>query len=352
LSFEAVLNLALLHEAVTVLNGAVFQREAVMSALVLGAAAGLDFAVGDPWGWPHPVQAMGWVISLYSRVVLAAQQARARPPWLMKLLGIGLACLLIGGSGWLSWGLLFALDLVSPALKALLEVVLLASCFAGRSLRRAAEDVLNPLASGDVGVPEARNRLAMYVGRDTQHLSAVEIRRAVLETVSENAIDGVLAPLFYALVGAFMGLALPFAIAYKAASTLDSMVGYRTEAYKDLGWFSAKFEDALTWLPCRLSVGTVALLSAHPGRVLRLCWRDARADPSPNAGWSECAYAAALGVQLGGANTYNGQLKVKPLLANDTRAITADVIVQALRLTRWSFLIGLGLGLFGLLARA
>lgn len=337
------------------LDLAVLDSDALMSAAILGAAAGLDFMVGDPWGWPHPVQAMGWVISLYSRVALAMRQARPFPPWMMKLLGIGLACLLIGGSGWLGWWLLSGLALISPVLKHLVEVVLLASCFAGRSLRRAADDVLTPLDGGDAAepnVPEARNRLAMYVGRDTQHLSAIDIRRAVLETVSENAIDGVLAPLFYALIGAFMGLALPLALAYKAASTLDSMVGYRTEPYKDLGWFSAKFEDGLTWLPCRLSVGMVALLSGSPGAVLRLCWRDARADPSPNAGWSECAYAAALGVQLGGPNTYKGQLKVKPLLAEDTRAITADVITQALRLTRWSFLLGLGLGILGLLLLA
>lgn len=353
----------------------VFDSDAAVSAMVLVAAAGLDFMVGDPWGWPHPVQAMGWVISLYARVVLAWRQAWQLPPWVMKLLGVGLACLLIGGSAGLSGWLLSRLALVSPTLKVFVEVVLLASCFAGRSLRRAADDVLIPLhgdpldrshaSSSEVSGPEvsspemsspdiseARNRLAMYVGRDTQHLSAIEIRRAILETVSENAIDGVLAPLFYALVGAATGHAIPCALAYKAASTLDSMVGYRTEAYKDLGWFSAQFEDVLTWLPCRLSVGMVAFLSGKPRRVLHLCWRDARADPSPNAGWSECAYAAALGVQLGGANTYQGQLKVKPLLAEDTRAITADVIAQALRLTRWSFLIGLSSGVLGLLILA
>ncbi len=317
--------------------------EQIVSGAVLVAAAGVDFIVGDPWSWPHPVQAMGKVISAYSSRLIAAQL----PPSAMKLAGAALAGLLIGGSGLLIWAGLWALSLISPWLAAAAEVILLASCFAGRSLRRAAEEVLQPLDEDDF--PFARECLQRYVGRDTQQLSAAEIYRAVLETVSENAIDGVLAPLFYALLGASLGLAGPVAIAYKAASTLDSMVGYRTAPYTDLGWFSAQLEDGLTWLPCRLSVVMIALLSGRPGHVLKICQRDARADPSPNAGWSECAYAAALGVQLGGANVYRGQLKIKPKLGDDNRPITAAVVDQALRLTRWSFLIGLTAGVGGLL---
>ncbi|MGB3293062.1 MAG: adenosylcobinamide-phosphate synthase CbiB [Phormidesmis sp.] len=307
-------------------------------AAILLVAAGLDFVIGDPWGWPHPVQAMGWVISAYSQKAIRAKSS----PRAMKWAGIALAGLLIGGSGLLAWAMLQGLGLISPPLKIFAEGVLLASCFAGRSLRQAAEDVLAPLSCQDL--PLARKRLSKYVGRDTQQLSAIEVRRAVLETVSENAIDGVLAPLFYAILGAFWGVSGPVAIAYKAASTLDSMVGYREPPYTYLGWFSARLEDALTWLPCRLSVLTVALLSGRPRHVLSLCWRDARADPSPNAGWSECAYAAALGVQLGGPNAYRGKLKVKPYLGDPNRAITDEAIASALRLTRLSFLVGLAIG--------
>ena len=307
--------------------------------VILLTAAGLDFVIGDPWSWPHPVQAIGQVISLYSQRMI---QAKLRPS-LMKLMGVLLAGLVIGGSGLLAWALLQGLGVISLWLKALAESVLLASCFAGRSLRQAAEDVLKPLSAQNL--PLARERLSRYVGRDTQQLSAAEVRRAVLETVSENAIDGVLAPLFYAILGACWGVSGPVAIAYKAASTLDSMVGYREPPYIHLGWFSARLEDVLTWPPCRLSVLTVALLSGRPLHVLRLCWRDARADPSPNAGWSECAYAAALGVQLGGANTYRGKLKVKPLLGDPNQAITHEAIATALRLTRWSFVVGLATGL-------
>lgn len=332
----------------------------LFQTLVLGMAAGVDFVVGDPWSWYHPVQAMGAVITAYSQRMLAWEKRWQLPPLVMKLAGVGLGCLLVLGSGGLSWLGLQGLGLVSPWFRYPVELVLLASCFAGRSLRRAAEDVLAVLED----LPVARDRLAMYVGRDTQQLSGGEIQRAVLETVSENAIDGVLAPLFYALVGACFGAAAPLALAYKSASTLDSMVGYRTAPYRDLGWFSAQFEDVLTWLPCRLSVLMVAVLSVRcvvpktgqlggsPCQVLRLCWRDARSDPSPNAGWSECAYAAALGVQLGGANTYRGQLKVKPLLGDDIRPITPKVIAEALWITRWCFLIGLGLGMLALVTFA
>jgi adenosylcobinamide-phosphate synthase len=123
------------------------------------------------------------------------------------------------------------------------------------------------------------------------------------------------------------------------------MVGYRVEPYTDLGWFSAKLEDVLTWLPCRLTVITLALLSGKPKEVWRLCLRDATKDPSPNSGWSECAYAAILGVQLGGTNWYQGVAKDKPLLGDPVYPITPDKIYQALQLTRYCFLIWLGVAI-------
>jgi adenosylcobinamide-phosphate synthase len=241
--------------------------------------------------------------------------------------------------GLVDWG-----NWLHPLVGLGVAIVLLASCFAGRSLRQAAIDVLLPLSQGDLA--QARQRLSLYVGRDTHNLSEAEVLRAVMETLSENATDGVMAPLFYALVGTAISpyLGVGLAIAYKALSTLDSMVGYRTAPYTDLGWFSARSEDVATWLPCRLTVLTIALLSRQPMRVWHLCRRDAPQDPSPNAGWSECAYAAALGVQLGGTNTYRGELKHKPLLAEPQRPITVPVIHQGCRLTRWAFLLWLGVG--------
>ena len=316
------------------------------AGLVLAIAALLDYLIGDPWGWVHPVQVMGAVISRYSQIALN----RLNDPLRQCLAGIGLTLLLVVGSGFVGWSLVAMSARLHPWFGLAVEAVLLASCLAGRSLRAAAEAVLHPLKAGNL--VEARQQLSLYVGRDTEALSEPEILRAVLETVTENATDGVMAPLFWAIAGSLTPLgAAPVALAYKAASTLDSMVGYRDAPYTHLGWSSARLEDALTWLPCRLHVLTLALLSLRPGHVLRICRRDAPQDPSPNAGWSECAYAAALGVQVGGTNTYRGIVKHKPLLGDGDRPITPGGIQEAMQLTRLAFFLWLGGALVVLLWR-
>lgn len=302
---------------------------------VLTGAAVLDFVIGDPWGWPHPVQAMGWVITRYTQWVFKFCQS----PRIQIFWGVVLTLLLVFGSGAIAWGVLLWAEQWSPLWSGGLEIVFLASCFAGRSLRRAAEDVLKPLHNGDLD--QARSRLSLYVGRETQELDEPDILRAVLETVSENSVDGVMAPLFYALIGILIPAIgpVPLAIAYKAASTLDSMVGYRTEPYTHLGWCSAKTDDLLTWLPCRLTVLTLGLLSKKPIHVWRLCYRDAPQDPSPNSGWSECAYAASLGVRLGGDNQYRGVIQHKPFVGDNLYPITPKIIGQGLQLTRYCFML-------------
>lgn len=311
------------------------------SALVLTIAAGLDYLIGDPWGWWHPVRVMGWAITQYTTTAFRLCKHRIALRWAGAGLGIGL----IVGSGYLGWLIVAVARQIHPALGVGIESVMLASCFAGRSLRDAATEVLQTLASGDLA--RTRTQLAQYVGRDTEHLSEAEILRAVLETVTENATDGVLAPLFYALLGAgLFGIgSAPLALAYKAASTLDSTVGYREAPYTDIGWFSAKTEDWLTWLPCRLTVLTLSLLSGKPGYVWHLCQRDAPQDASPNSGWSECAYAAVLGVQVGGSNSYRGVIKHKPLLGDAKQAIAPHHVQQALHLTRTCFLLWLTIAL-------
>ncbi|MEM9119616.1 MAG: adenosylcobinamide-phosphate synthase CbiB [Cyanobacteria bacterium P01_F01_bin.56] len=304
------------------------------SIAVLLLAAMLDFVVGDPWHWLHPVQVMGWGIQHYQAGVFKCISSA----WGQRLAGVGLGLGLPLVSGTIAAGMVILAGRIHIGLAIVIAAILFASCLAARSLRRAATEVLTPLSQGDLVT--ARARLGLYVGRDTEQLSETEILRAVMETISENATDGVMAPLFYGLLG--LGIApaagVGFAIAYKALSTLDSMIGYKTPPYQDLGWFSARCEDLVTWLPCRLTVITIALLSRHPRRVWRLCCRDAPIDPSPNAGWSECAYAAALGVQLGGVNRYRGEVKHKPLLAEPLQPITMALIEQGLKLTRWSIL--------------
>ena len=288
---------------------------------------------------------MGWVISHFTEFAIKHWKSPLERRWAGIVLGVGL----IIGSGLAGWLIVQGASWVHPLVGVAVAGILLASCFAGRSLRTAAVDVLQPLTTGQLA--QARSNLSQYVGRDTEKLAEPEILRAVLETVTENATDGVIAPLFYAIVGAFLpGVgSVPLALAYKAASTLDSMVGYRREPYTHLGWFSAKLEDLLTWLPCRFTVITLALLSGKPQEVWRLCLRDAIKDPSPNSGWSECAYAAILGVQLGGTNWYQGVAKHKPLLGNPVHPITPEKIYQALRLTRYCFLIWLGIAICALL---
>ncbi|MHC5675606.1 adenosylcobinamide-phosphate synthase CbiB [Nostoc sp.] len=313
----------------------------INSIYILIIAALLDYLIGDPWDWPHPVQVMGWVISHLTKFSLHLCQNSLT----QRLAGIVLGIFLIIGSGLVGFLMIQSARWIHPLLGIAIDSILLASCFAGRSLRVAAVAVLQPLTVGNLG--EARNILSNYVGRDTQNLSQAEISRAVLETVAENATDGVMAPLFYGIVGIFMPFVgpTPLALAYKASSTLDSMVGYREVPYTYLGWFCARLEDCLTWLPCRLTVVTLALFSGKPMHLWRICRRDAINDPSPNSGWSECAYAAFLGVQMGGTNWYRGVAKYKPLLGDAIYPITATSIQNALQLTRYCFLLWLGIAI-------
>jgi adenosylcobinamide-phosphate synthase len=308
---------------------------------ILIIAAGLDYLIGDPWGWPHPVRVMGWFISGLSKFFLQNCQSAIT----QRLAGIVLAIILIIGSGLSGWLIVEIARWLHPLLEIAIESIILASCFALHSLRKAALDVIQPLTTGKLDA--AKQILRNYVGRDTENLSEAEVFRAVLETVTENSTDGVMAPLFYAIVGALIPFVgpVPLAIAYKASSTLDSMVGYREAPYTYIGWFSARLEDCLTWVPCRLTVMTLAVLSIKPLYVWRICRRDAIQDPSPNSGWSECAYAAILGVQMGGVNWYRGVAKHKPLLGDGVYPITPNSIHKALQITRYSFLLWLGLGI-------
>ncbi len=298
-------------------------------------ASFLDYIIGDPWGWIHPVQVMGWIISWYKNLIVNHISSKL----IKKISGVILGIGLIFGSGFLSWLIIFYCHQFNYFFGLFIQVIILASCFAGKSLNRAAMDVLKPLKGGDLIL--AREKLSLYVGRDTKNLSEEEIFRAVLETVAENTTDGVTAPLFYGLLGLFFPVVgcVPIAIAYKASSTLDSMIGYKKEPFTDIGWFSAKFEDILTWLPCRLTVLTLAIMSRKPLYHLKRCRQDAIQDPSPNSGWSEAIYASILQVQLGGINTYQGEVRIKPLLGLPIKPINSDSIYQASWLTRACFLL-------------
>ena len=289
-------------------------------------ACGLDRLIGDPRWCPHPVVVMGWCIS---RLRHWAEAWAGDHPARLRLAGGLITAVLVGGSAAVGWALT-ALPQLAPRGSLLqwaaqIAVLLaLASALAGRSLEQAIEAVLAALSRGDL--PLARQRLGWIVGRDTDGLDAPEMLRALAETASENAVDGLFAPLFWMLVGCLWGQPLALAWGFKAASTLDSMLGYRTGRLRWLGTAGARLDDLLVWLPCRL----VALSLGQLGPALR----DGGADPSPNAGVSQAAYAHALGVQLGGANTYGGRPRHKPLLAAGGAAPDGPAVRQMLRLSR------------------
>ncbi len=317
------------------------------ATMVLLLAVVLDAIVGDPLWLPHPVQLMGAVIATATRWILR----RFSTPTGQRIAGVGLAIAVVASSGFVAGSIVALARQLHPLLGMLAASILLASCFADRSLRVAADRVLQPTIAGDLDA--ARSHLSNYVGRDTASLSASEIGRAVLETVAENTTDGITAPLFYAIIGAFFPAigSVPLAMAYKAASTLDSMVGYKEPPYTHIGRASARLDDILTWLPCRLTVATIALLGGKPIAVWQTCRIQACQDPSPNSGWSECAFAVVLGVQLGGLNYYRGVPKYKPILGRSQREISPDVIYRALFLSRTCFLLWVWVGVAALFCR-
>jgi adenosylcobinamide-phosphate synthase len=296
-------------------------------------ACALDRLIGDPRWCPHPVVVMGWCIA---RLRSLAEAWAGDDPRRLRLAGQVITLLLVGGSAWAGWVLTAMVQLAPPgsSLQAAALVVMLialASALAGRSLEQAVQAVLKVLATGDL--PLARQRLAWIVGRDTDGLSEAEVLRALAETASENAVDGLFAPLFWMLVGAGVGQPLALAWGFKAASTLDSMLGYRTGRLRWLGTAGARLDDLLVWLPCRL----VALSLGQLGPALR----DGAPDPSPNAGVSQAAYAHAARVQLGGLNAYGGVQRRKPLLAAGSPAPDAAAVCRMLRISRWLQLVWL-----------
>lgn len=324
------------------------------------AASGFDRIVGDPRSLLHPVQVMGWgIVQLQRRL----EPLACGRPWALRSIGALITVGVVGLGGGIAWVLerwllssLSGVPLLAPAslpslssegapwisavpwawgrsaslLVALtLTLVALSSALAGRSLEQAVEQVLEALPEeapplrfdGDLAL--ARQRLSWIVGRDTDGLDLTGLLRASAETASENAVDGLFAPLFWMLFGALIwqipGAPGPLSLAwsFKAASTLDSMLGYRRGSLRWLGTAGARLDDLLTWLPCRLVAFTLPLVTDHPERWLimgRQALRQGAADPSPNAGVSQAIYALVLGLQLGGESTYRGQPRQKPLV--------------------------------------
>lgn len=286
-------------------------------SLVVLAAFAVDMLVGDPRWLPHPVVLMG-------RAIRRLEELLRRTGLPLRLAGALLALFLVGGAWLATWAVIQACAWLHPVAGALAHVWLFSTTLAPRSLAEHAMAVYRPLVAGDL--LQARERVGWIVGRDTQDLSETEVVRAAVETVAESTCDGVLAPLFWGLVGG-----APLAMAYKAANTLDSMVGHLDERYREFGWASARLDDLLNLVPARLSALLLAA-AALSGRALATAWRDARRHPSPNSGWSEAAVAGALGVRLGGLNYYDGEPEMRAYMGDALRPLEPADIPRAVRL--------------------
>lgn len=304
--------------------------------LLVPMACVLDRWIGDPRAFPHPVQVMGYGI----RLLRTTAEGWARnQPCRLRAAGLMIALLLVGGAASGGW-VIEQLALRAPTVGIPLLALALASCLAARSLEQAVLDVVRALP--DLSL--ARSRLAWIVGRDVTGMSATDVLRAAAETASENAVDGVFAPLFWMIVGMAIwtlrpDLPGPLALAwgFKAASTMDSMLGYRRGTLRWLGTAAAKLDDGLTWIPCRLTALTLPLVGGEWQAWLALygaARREGAADPSPNAGLSQAIYAHVVGIRMGGTNRYGAELREKPILAADHPPPCEDSVRMVLRLTR------------------
>src|SRR5699024_9874493 len=263
----------------------------------------IDFIIGDPKHWPHPVKWMGSFISFLDKKLNKGKRRR-----LKGLLMLVLLLLLVLGVS-LSFVYLFYQWHVIAGI--LLEGLLIATTIAQKDLKRASLAVLEPLEKQDI--EKARKQLSYIVGRDTERLSEQEIIRGTVETVAENTSDGITAPLFWAMI-----CGAPLALVYRAVNTCDSMVGYKNDQYKAYGWASARLDDILNWIPARLT-GYITMISMKPEgttlkKALQIFRRDANQHNSPNSGWGEGSVAALLGIQLGGVNYYHVKESLSPTI--------------------------------------
>lgn len=339
----------------------------------------LDAWAGDPrWGW-HPVRLMG-------RAAMALEHPLRRIIPHPRLAGIAVALLLASASATAAGLLVIVTGWMHPVAGGLAAVLALYATVAARDMQDHAHAVLAPLNTGNL--PAARHALSRMVGRDTDTLDEGGIARATVESIAEGFVDGVAAPLFWAVVGGMTGGVLgawlvaeghvpecilprgglPLrdgstltglvgmamgAVFYRAVNTLDSTFGYKTEAYLRFGWASARLDDGMNWVPARLAAWFIALSSVclrlGAAGSLRTWWRDGAAHESPNAGQCEAAMAGALGVELGGACTYGGEVVEHPRIGVGGRRPGAADIMKATRLFRaafWLFLLaGIAAGL-------
>lgn len=310
-------------------------------SLQLAAALALDAILGDPPWWPHPVRGIGWLCANYERVL--------RPRCKSLILGGAITVVLVVGSTCSVVYAALALAMaISPVIGAGVGIFLVYTAIAIRDLLRHSIAVYDKLQPGG-SIEGARGAVGMIVGRDTANLTRQGVIRACIETVAENMVDGVTAPLFYAVLGSLAGSHLAIgaiggaavgAYFYKAINTMDSMIGYRNERYLHFGRVAARLDDIANFLPARVSALCIIVaaffLKLDYREAARILRRDRLKHKSPNSGHTEAAVAGALGVRLGGPSSYFGTMVDKPYLGEGRREVTD----QDIRATHALMLVG------------
>ena len=292
--------------------------EYLMSILPLLLAWGLDRWLGDPAWLPHPVVAFGRAIALCERRLNKGRLRFAK--------GMTVAIILVVGIYGLTWILLHGINVyVSPWLGVVLETILIFYCLAGTTLVREVRDVFHAL---DHSLDKGRRQVARIVGRDTQTLSAQEVRAAALETLAENLSDGVIAPLFWYLL-----LGVPGIVMYKMINTLDSMIGYRNERYRRFGCFAARLDDVANYIPARLTALLMICVAGRPA-LLKFVLRYGKEHTSPNSGYPEAALAGILDCRFGGPHDYFGEEVWKPYIGSNERPLATADMQRAVRINQ------------------
>ncbi len=276
-----------------------------------------DRLLGDPSWMPHPIVGFGKIIALFERLL-------NRGRW-RKFKGAVVALVLIAATFVAFWLLLRWIDARSVYIGMAVKAVFVFYCLAGTTLIREVREVFHAV---DRSLEEGRRQVARIVGRDTSQLSAQEVRTAALETLAENLSDGVVAPLFwYALLG------VPGMMSYKMINTLDSMIGYKTERYREFGCWAARIDDIANYVPARLTA-LMMLLVAGKLRVLSFVTWFGRQNTSPNSGYPEAALAGILDCRFGGPHTYFGEYFEKPYIGTKARELTTADMELSVRINR------------------
>ena len=289
---------------------------------ILPLAFLLDLILGDPRWLPHPIRWIGKWIEVW-------EPSFRKFNFSLTASGYLFAFSLVFGTFIITWGVLYVAKVIHPYFYTIMQIVLIYYTLSVKSLRSAAMDIYKTLKCGKL--QEAKYRLSHIVGRDVETLDEKGVMRGTVESVAENLVDGVVSPLFFAALG---GASL--AMTYKMINTLDSMIGYKNEEYREFGRCSARLDDVANFIPARLSIPIISLAAFIVGGAgsesFITAIKEGRNHPSPNAGFSEAAFAGVLGIKLGGPNYYKGNLVNKPYIGSHLGDIDVEHIRQACNL--------------------